>query len=175
MSRQYWSECIAWATADGTAVANTTTETIIMPNLTLPANYMQDGRLLKVRVQGKLSTTGTPTMTFKLRWGGVGGTVIAQTAALTQGSGVTNVPFDIEVMVQVRANGSSGTVMCIGLVNVGSMTVVTNFMTAGGATAPAATTVDLTADTALAITGTWSAASASNTITGMQYSIESLN
>lgn len=175
MSRQYWSECISWATADGTAVANTTTETILMPNLTLPANYMQDGRLLRVRVQGKLSTTGTPTMTFKLRWGGVGGTVICQSAALTQGSGVTNIIFDLEFFIQVRANGSAGTVVAIGVANVGSMTTVTNLMCSAGASVPAAVTVDLTADTALAITGTWSAASASNTITGMQFAIESLN
>ena len=44
MSRQYWSETLSWATADGTAVNTTTTETIIFPNVTIPANYMQDGR-----------------------------------------------------------------------------------------------------------------------------------
>ena len=69
MSRQHWSESIFWATADGTAVANTTTETIVFPNTTIPANYMQDGRVLRLRAFGKLSTTGTPTITFAIRWG----------------------------------------------------------------------------------------------------------
>jgi hypothetical protein len=45
----------------------------------------------------------------------------------------------------------------------------------GGVVTPAAATLDLTADTALAITATWSAASASNTLTGLNYILESLN
>jgi hypothetical protein len=44
-----------------------------------------------------------------------------------------------------------------------------------GYDAPAAVTVDLTADTALSLTADWSAASASNTLTGMFYTIEALN
>jgi len=48
MSRQAWNETLAWATADGTAVHTTTTETILFPNVTIPANYMQDGRALRL-------------------------------------------------------------------------------------------------------------------------------
>jgi len=39
MSRQFWQEALWWAVTDGTAVANTTTETIVFPNVTVPANY----------------------------------------------------------------------------------------------------------------------------------------
>jgi hypothetical protein len=177
MARQFWQEIIANTTADGTAVANTTTETILFPNVTIPANYMQDGRLLRLRAFGKLSTTGTPTITFAVRWGGVAGTILATTEAITNGSGVSNVNFSLEVYLQVRSNGATGTILAFGeaKVHTSSTAVVQNVFGVSGYDAPAAVTVDLTADTALSVTADWSAASASNTITGMLYAIESLN
>lgn len=177
MSRQAWSETLAWMTSDATAVANTTTETVLVPNITIPANYMADGRLLRMRVFGKLSTTGTPTITFAVRWGGVAGTLLATTEAITNGSGVTNANWDAEVYIQTRANGSSGSLLVWGLAHVhtAAATVVTNVFGVSGFDAPAAVTVDLTADAALSFTGDWSAASASNTITAMGYVLEAIN
>lgn len=177
MSRQYWSELLAWAVADGSAIANTTTETIIFPNVTIPGGYMQDGRVLRLRAFGRLSTTATPTIAFGLRWGGVSGTVLATTEAITNGSGVTNVNWAIEALIQTRANGASGSLFVMGVaqVHTAAGTVVTNVFGVSGFDAPAAVTVDLTADTALALTATWSAASASNTLTGHLYVVESPN
>lgn len=177
MSRQYWSETLSWATADGTAVANTTTEAIIFPNITIPANYLQDGRVLRLRAFGKLSTTVTPTMTWALRWGGVAGTLLATTEAITMGSGVANVNWAIEILIQVRANGATGSLLAMGEIGVHTAvgTVLSNVFGVSGYDAPAAVTVDLTADTALSLTADWSAASASNTLTGMIYTLESLN
>lgn len=185
MSRQFWSETVAWATADGTAIANTTTETILFPNVTIPANFLQDGRIIRLTAYGRYSTTGTPTLVFALRWGGVSGTVVAQSGALTGGSTVTNAPFKIEILLQTRSNGATGTVFVMGEAlcwddAVGSVGSATNApgiaaMTSAGASVPAAVTVDLTADTALSLTADWSAASASNTITGHIYVLEALN
>src|ERR1043166_1430664 len=81
MSRQFWVELIAWATATATAVANTVTETVVFPNVTIPANYMQDGRALRLKMFGSYGTTATPTLIFSVRWGGVAGTVLAKQAA----------------------------------------------------------------------------------------------
>ena len=185
MSRQYWSETLAWATADGTAVANSTTETIAFPNVTIPGNFLQDGRSLRVRVFGKHSTTATPTLTFRLRWGGVTGTVVVASGAITCGSAVTNAPWEIDLILTTRSNGSTGTVMGNGSVSVwddaaptvGSTTNVpgVSALCAGGGVAPAAVTLDLTVDTALSITAQWGTASASNTLTGHNYIIEALN
>jgi hypothetical protein len=44
-----------------------------------------------------------------------------------------------------------------------------------GGTTPVAVTADLTADTALAITSTWSAANAANSIQAHEYILEALN
>lgn len=185
MSRQFWSEALFWATADGTAIANTTTETIIFPNVTIPANYLQDGRVLRLTAFGRHSTTGTPTLTFAIRWGGVAGTIIAQSGALTCGSGITAAPWRLCAFIQTRSNGSSGTVFVMGEAvcwddAVGSTGSATNApgiaaLTSAGAATPAAVTVDLTADTALAVTADWSAQSASNTLTGHIEVVESLN
>lgn len=177
MSRQYWSEGLTWATSDGTAVANTTTETIVFPNVIIPANYMQDGRTLRLRAFGKLSTTGTPTSTFTIRWGGVSGTILAVTEAITNANNAANVIWSLEAFITTRTNGSSGTLFVTGEVMVNTTTTanVSQNFGVSGFDAPAAVTVDLTADTALSLTTTWSAASSSNTLTGNQYYIESIN
>lgn len=176
-SRQYWSELIAWTTSDGTAVHTTTTEAILFPNITIPANYMQDGRVLRITAAGKLSTTSTPTMTWALRWNGVAGTILATSEAITMGSGVSNVNWRLQGELQTRTNGATGTLLFIGslLVHTSSTAVSANVFSVSGYDAPAAVTVDLTADTPLSLTGDWSANSSSNTITGMNYYIESLN
>ena len=184
MSRQFWQEAIFWATADGTAIANTTTETIIFPNITIPANYMADGRVVRLTGAGRLSTTATPTIRYRLRWGGVSGTVLWDSGTITNAT-VTAALWKLEIMIQTRSNGATGTLFCMGdcfvggaaAPSVGSATgapAVGIFGSAGDDT-PAAVTVDLTADTALSLTATWGAASASNTLTGHIYAGESLN
>lgn len=178
MSRQYFQELLAVATQDGTAIANTTTEALIFPpGYVVPADYMQDGRLLRLRAFGKLSTTGTPTITFAIRWGGAVGTLLATTEALTMGSGVTNVNWDIEAYIQVRSNGATGSLLVMGVcrVHTAAGTVLVNVFGVSGFDAPAAVTVDLTSAMNLALTADWSAASSSNTLTGLIFSLESLN
>lgn len=186
-SRQYWMECIAWATADGTAIASSTTETILFPNVTIPANYMQDGRCLRLYANGKYSTLGSGTVShvYQVRWGGVAGTVICKTGTVTLLISMTNALFEIEVELQTRSNGATGTIMGNGKAvafggtapTIGSATgaPAVSPLTNGGQTVPAAATCDLTADTALSITLTHGANNASNTATGLQYSIESKN
>ncbi len=178
MSRQFWAECLWWETADGTAIANTTTETIIFANKTIPANYLSDGRLLSLVARGRLSTTATPTIRFRLRWGGVSGTVLWDSGTITCAT-VTAALWSLMLDVQTRTNGATGTLFVMGECFVGSAApptvgsatgapAVGVFGSAGDDT-PAAVTVDLTADTALSLTAQWGAASASNTLTGHQY------
>ncbi len=157
----------------------------MFPNVTIPANYMQDGRLLKLTLLGQYSTTGTPTGQILVRWGGVAGTLICKTVAVTLGSGVTAAMWSAEVWLQTRSNGSAGTIMGNGIAifgsaltqavgsatGAGSVTHLSN----GGVLTPAVATVDLTADTALAVSWVWGTSSASNTVTGLNYSIEAYN
>jgi hypothetical protein len=192
MSRQFWAETIAWATASGTAIAASTTETILFPNVTIPANYLQDGRVLRLRAFGGYGTTATPTLTFALRWGGVAGTVIAKSGAAVTTSGTgggasMTAMWSFEALIQTRSNGSSGTLMSNGEVvlytsTVGTAGTVTNYgmpvvLASGttGGTTPVVATVDLTADTALSFTALWGTNNAANSIQGHNYIIETLN
>lgn len=178
MGRQYFSDPLNWEVADGTAIANTTTETIIYPNVTIPAGFMSDGRILDFDVFGKLSTTATPTITFRVRHGGVAGTVLGLTEAITNGSAVAAINWRLHGRIQTRVNGSAGALLLWGTchVHTAATTVVSNVFGVSGFDAPAQVTVDLTtADWALAISAQWSAASASNTLTGMGRYIGSPN
>lgn len=186
-SRQYWSEMIAWATASGATVASSTAETIIFPNVTIPANYLQDGRALRLRVQGQHTTPGSSTVTliFQLRWGGVSGTMICKTGTITTLISLTAAFFDLDILLQTRSNGSTGTVMGNGLARVYGATAPTigsatgapanAAMTNGGQITPAVATLDLTADTALSITGQMGQVAAGCTFIGLSYTIEALN
>jgi hypothetical protein len=185
MSRQFWSELLWWATADGTAVTANGTETIIFPDVTIPANYLSDGRAIEVIAQGKFSTTtGPPTLRIRARIGGVAGVLIADSGTITTVASVTNAIWEVRLMVQTRTNGASGTVFAMGNTvlygavapTVGSATGAPGIaaMGVGGITAPAASAaIDLTADKAFSLTATWS--SASNSLTGHNYFGKSLN
>lgn len=188
MSRQFWSETLAVATADATAVANTVTETIVVPNITIPANYLQDGRAMRLRVIGKHSTlgSGTVTLTFRVRIGGVAGVLVCASGAITQVISLTNALWELDILFNVRTNGATGTIMGNGVARVYGATAPTVGsatgapaiapLTVGGQTAPAASAaIDLTVDQALSVTVQHGAASASNTVTGLQYVLEALN
>ena len=192
MSKQFWNETLAWATASGTAINTSTTETILFPNITIPANYMADGRVLRGRAFFAYGTTATPTLVFTVRWGGVAGTVLSKTAANIMTSAVgggasMTAMGSIEFYIQVRSNGASGTLMTNGVVDyftstLGTAGTVTNYgmtmpLASGstGGTTPVAVTADLTADTALSLTATWGTSNAANSIQGINYTLEALN
>lgn len=192
MSKQYWKETIVWATSTATAVANTTTETVLVPNTTIPANFMQDGRALHIFGSGSYGTTSTPTIIFSVRWGGVSGTVMAKSSTVTTTSAVgggasMTALFTYDFTIQTRSNGSSGTAMTNGLVTLFTSTgmtagTVTNYgqplpLVSGstGGTTPATATCDFTADTALSLTVTWGTANSANSIQVTNHYIEALN
>lgn len=192
MSRQTFQETLFCATSSGAAVATTTAETVLFPNVTIPANYMQDSRVLRLTIFGDYGTTGTPTLQFRLRWGGVSGTVLCATAAATLTSGVgggasMTAPFGMSALIQVRSNGATGTAMTNGRVELFTSTAptagtVTNYglvipLASGstGGTTPAVATCDFTTDTAFAVTAQWGTSNAANSVQGLNYLLESVN
>jgi len=192
MSRQTWVETLAASVAAGTAVANNT-ETILIPNYTLPANYLQDGRAIRITASGAYGThSATMDQYMALRWGGVAGTVISKTAlnmlTASMGGGASmTANWWMQAIIQTRSNGSSGTLFTNGLVTYSSATLATGgtianygltvplVSGASGGTTPVVATVDLTADTALSFTVKWNTTNAANSIRCDQYLIETLN
>lgn len=182
MSRQFWQETLGWAVSNG--VANTAgTEAIMFPNIVIPANYMQDGRAISLIAMFKYSNVVTTpgSITIRVRWGGVAGTILAQTSAIALNIiAQTDIMGRMELEVQTRLNGSSGSLMAMGVVDLAVQLAASNnasqFMgSTGGSTTntPAAVTVDLTADTALSLT--YQSTVATGSCTGMNYLVMALN
>jgi hypothetical protein len=173
--------------ADGTAVSNTTTETIVCPDFNIPAFYMLPGRTLRLWAFGVNSNVVTTpgTLTVRVRWGGVAGTVLLATAA--QGldtTAHTNALWNCYAHIVCRTAGSSGTFMSGGAVNVFNLLASTaaNLLPAlwGSAGAPGASgnatvTVDTTTAKLLSVTSASSVATSPTNVTCQQRIIEVLN
>lgn len=155
---------------------------------------MQDGRALRLTAYGVYGTTSTPTLIFKLRWGGVAGTVLAATGANVMTSAVgggasMTADWAFHAIIQTRSNGATGTAFTMGDViyytsTLGTAGTVTQYgmpailvsgATGAPGTAAATSTVDWTADTALSLTALWGTSNAANNIQGTIYTIETLN
>lgn len=138
--------------AASTAVSNTTTETAFDTAVTIPANYLKAGDIIRVRAQAIASATNsTDTLTLKLY---VGALNIATSGAVDVTNGDIGY-FDFDVVV--RTVGASGTVVAAGVVALG----VPGTVTAKPALL-ASSTLDTTAANSVAVKATWSVASASD-------------
>jgi hypothetical protein len=159
--------------ADGTPLANSAALTSITPapDFVLPANFLVPGNVIKLTAAGRFSTSGTPTLLIGAYYGGVAGVALATTGALTTLSGAANSSWEVEIVLAVRSQGSSGTVMAIGKAfGITSITAAALLP----ASAPSVATVDTTAAKSLVIGAQWGTGASANTITCHQFLIESI-
>jgi len=159
--------------ASGTALASSAALTDVSPtpNITIPANFLQPGQLIRVKAAGTFSNTGTPTLLLGVYYGGIAGTALAATSAITTTTGATNWQWTVEYVGRVRTIGSSGTIMGFGAVDLGtSLTAVTHRPIPE--TALATVTIDTTAAKALTLGAQWGTSSASNTLTCVHFDVD---
>lgn len=184
MSLQTWEETLVTAQVDGTALANSTTATSIIPaaaKFTLSSNFFAIGKRLRVTASGRISNIVTTpgTLTLDLRFGSTvvfnGGAVSLNTTAKT------NVTWNLQMDLTCRAIGSGTSTTLMGTGYLISESVVgaaagTALMANLPVSAPAVGTgFDATASQAVDLFGTFSIANAGNTLTLHQYALESLN
>jgi hypothetical protein len=183
---QGWEECLDATMADGTQVSNTVTETIVCPDFSIPAYYMAPGRVLRIWAFGVMSNVVTTpgTLILAVRWGGVAGTMLMQTAALgLDTTARTNSIWSIEGCITCRTPGATGTFLAGGLaqVNVLSSTaanLLPQLMGSAGtplASGNAQVTVDTTTAKALSLTAKFSVATSPTNLTCQSRVIEVLN
>lgn len=154
----YVPRFIPGLTAAGTALTNTTTETSLA-SVTIPANSLDSGSIIKVRFQGiATATNSTDTLTVKLYIGtaGIGGTALISMAATDVAN---NDVFQGEYELVIRTTGSSGTMVGCGTFKSipaaeGTMTIKDDIL--------ASTTIDTTVNQVIMLAGTWSVANAGN-------------
>ena len=154
-------------------VANTTTQTTVTSTgkgtRTLPANFMVAGRSFHLHARGYLSTDAVPgTLRIRVK---LGSTVIADTTAKTPGGGLTNQGLEVDVEWTCRTTGASGTVMAQGNSHYHTGTVGSEEFDMVNT---AATTIDTTVSQTIDVTVEWSTASANNSLTITNLTIEAL-
>ena len=173
--------------ADGAQVLNTTSETVMCPDFTFAADYMEVGDAFKYTLFFDWSSVVTTpgTFTFRLRWGGVAGTALAASGAYAPdptGAGTT-ISGWIEFYLVVRTIGSAGSMFAMGRMclqdfdDASAATIVGNLnMSVIPVSAPAVTSsLDTTAAKALSPTFTSSVATATTQLTNHIAILESLN
>lgn len=174
----YYSSPLVIDVADGTQVAATTSETIICPDYTFSANdnRIYQGAMFNVRcwfdVSNVVTTPGT--ITLRLRWGGVAGTVLASTGAITMSSTArANYSGSLDADIIWRSIGSAGSAFCMGRAYLNNVPVAADSLPQGiytmgsaGANTPAVVgSLDTTTSKALSVTVTFSVNTAGTQIT----------
>lgn len=176
---QFWrslvpgSNVIAVGAGSPYASSTTLTDVSPAPQITLAANSLYVGQRLHVKGYGIFSNTGTPTLLLGVYYGGVAGTALAVTGATTTTTGATSWPFSVDLDIQVRTVGASGTVWCNGFVNLGtSLTATTPIWLPSTQSQPV--TINTTTANAITIGAQWGTSNASNTLTVEDFYAETL-
>jgi len=153
-------------TTIGTAVANTTTETSLFTGATasagstriIEAGLARAGTMFRLRFYLLFSTTGTPTIQFRLK---LGSTTVCDSTAFNAPTGVASGLAYLDVFIFVNAIGSSGLVrgQMEGRIHSGLGGAVTPVFFSGPAGEP---TIDFTINETIDLTVQWGTASASN-------------
>lgn len=174
----YYTSPLVVDVADGAQILNTTTETIIAPDFTFNAsdNRVYQGAMFNIRAWFDVSNVVTTpgTLTLRIRWGGVAGTVLATTGAITLSSTArSNYTGSIDADLTVRSIGTSGSMFCVGNAFLNDTPVAADSapqgvytMTSGGANVPAVVSaLDTTTSKALSVTAQFSVNTATTQLT----------
>jgi hypothetical protein len=165
----------------GAAFGTFTTRQDVSPQPlpTIPAGKLRPGSQLEIDVMGEFSTTGTPTLALGIYLGTQAGaitTVIAESSAITTGTGAAAWPWQLHWEGIVTANGATGS-----MTGQGGLTLGTS-LTAYAAVVPIPTTagarvvaIDATIARAIGVCATWGTSSASNTVKVYKHSVSIRN
>ena len=145
-------------TADSSAIASTASETNFSLNKTLSTSQFFPGRIFKLSASGVYSTTGTPTLVFKVKFGT---TALITFTAKTGINNASNQSWRVDAVIIVRTTGATGTVLPYGTLFINTASGVDTVETVVNS----AVTVDTTANQTLQVSLTWGASSSSNTAT----------
>lgn len=168
MSRQYWVSPIPPIhIADGAAYASSVTLTDVSPApaIKLPANLLEPGTEIEMYAEGQFSNTATPTLLLGFYYGGVAGTALAASSAITTATGVTAVPWQIRYRGTVRAIGTAGSIQGQGMLYLGTSLTAVTVRPIPETLALRTVAIDTSIEKAITVGAQWGTSSASNTLT----------
>lgn len=192
MSLQTWMESVVTQSADGAALANSTTPTSILHATgiwTLPAGFFSYvGKTIRIKASGRISTVVTTpgTLTLDVRLGTIASPIVVFNggAMNLNTTAQTNATWDFEAELACRSLGSGTAATILGTAKFASRALIGSAAVAAGYagaallpdTAPAAGTgFDSTITNVLNFFATWSVANASNSIQCHNYRAEVVN
>lgn len=165
--------------ADGAQIAATTTETILFPDVQFGVDdaRIYPGAMFACVAYFDISNVVTTpgNVRFRVRWGGVGGTVLADSGTIAMDTTArANFSGRIEFDLMWRTIGGSGSAFCMGVVEMGNVPAGAAgdpqgqyFMGVAGENVPAVQTgLDTTTAKALSLTAQFSVNTAGTQITG---------
>lgn len=179
MPAQFWESCLnSPGLGAGSALTNSAVATDISPapQFTLQANSLYVGQRWRLTGYGIMSTaaSGNPTLTLGFYYGGVAGTALLTSGALTVTASLTNAPFRVFAEFNVRSLGASGTTWASGYVlNPTSLTGLTQTFMPATQTQPV--TINTTIASAVTLGATWGSAVVGTSITCEDLIIELQN
>lgn len=163
---------------DGTQILNSTAEAIICPDFQFGANDVRiyPGAQFNIRCYFDVSNVVTTpgTLTMRVRWGGVGGTILCTSAAIALSTTArSNFSGSLDVDLVWRTIGSAATCFAMGIVTLNDVPVAADSapqslytMTSAGANVPAVVTaLDTTTAKALSVTAQFSVGTATTQLT----------
>jgi len=142
-------------------IANTTTETTLYEGTVL-SNTLSVGKVYRVSVFGQFSTVNASVaLTIRTKLNGV------ELASITSTLGqVTGVAGFTQAYITTRSTGATGAVSCFSSFQLDEKSFIAN---------NGSVTLDTTSGNSIQITGQWSIANASNTVTADQGLLEAMN
>lgn len=142
------------------------------PPVTLPANFLISGSVIRWTAYGVFSTTATPTLALSLQYGS---TVLAISGTITTTNNSANFPWRIEGTTHVgTTNGTTSPTRSNGVLYLGTAVSTYATPTPIPATALATVNIDTTTASKFSVFATWGAALAANTITCWELLVEPL-
>jgi hypothetical protein len=176
MSSNSWGQLLMSVLSDGAAVTNTTTPTSLLPGgskFVLPSNlWKEDSRpSLYIRASGRGSTAAaTPgTLTFDLKFGST--TVWTGGASPTVATSQSNVSWRLEALLSPRGIGSGTNTTLLGTGHLLSAVNTALIQLLPASSPVVGTGFDCAASQQVDLFGTWSVASASNSILLHQFEL----
>lgn len=142
------SSALYASVAASAAITNTNTATAYDKSYTVPANTLNVGDILRIRAQGTVSVGGSGTLQAKIL---IGTTVLGSTAAPVVATGDC---FNLDVYMQVRTIGASGTLVSGGFAFCGTPHVAAAATDIPGGTFVASTAINTTTTNAITVTAT---------------------
>jgi hypothetical protein len=162
------SKYVARQTSDTGVVSvgpNVTAETVLMNNTTIPANALGVGTVIRCWASGTASVPAstTVTITFTLRWGGLGGTILTAPAwSYTTGASVVQQGWNADVRLIGVTTGASGSLE------------LERYHNIGGSTSRGVSTLTIDTTTAKALVWTVSFSASTGTVVSQRQMVTDL-